>query len=134
MPTDGVFQLRPHRPEAISQLSFGKYKGQRLNELPGDYLQWLVETKPRHLQIGQLEECHRILEQRERERKRALAEQAKEKDRQDRVEAGKLRDRLKATRDLARDRTGKVDPVMDRLLKERTIKQTKLPDPEVFGG
>jgi transcriptional regulator with XRE-family HTH domain len=133
IPTEGVYPLKAHRTDS-TRLHFGKYKGQRLQEVPGDYLQWLVETKPRLLQLGQLEECRRILDQRERERQRTLKDQAKEADRQERIEAGKLRDRIKATRERARTRTGKVDPIMDRALQERVLKQPKTPDPEVFGG
>jgi transcriptional regulator with XRE-family HTH domain len=53
MDLTGAFRL-PSRPPRFSILTFGRYKGQRLNEVPADDLEWLIRDRPRLLQTGQV--------------------------------------------------------------------------------
>jgi uncharacterized protein (DUF3820 family) len=73
MNTAGAFRLEPRQIRLSSRLQFGKHKGKRLDELPGDYLEWLLRTEPRFLQPGQLDEASKILTERRKERFREEA-------------------------------------------------------------
>jgi transcriptional regulator with XRE-family HTH domain len=61
--TSRAFRLQKKQPD-WSVLTFGKYKGHRMDEVPADYLHWLIKEKPRLAKIGQIEEAQRVLNNR----------------------------------------------------------------------
>jgi len=78
--TSGAFKL-PSKPKHVScsVLGFGKWKGRRMNEVPNDYLSFLLREKPRLLKTGQLDEAFRVLQMRVATRELMTAEEALEK-------------------------------------------------------
>lgn len=61
----GAFRLPPRLQRVpYSRIMFGRYKGRRMDELPGDYLEWLLKEQPKKLRPGQLEEAAKIVNER----------------------------------------------------------------------
>ena len=58
--TRGVVRM-PKGESRYSKLTFGKHRGQRLNEVPADYLQWLSKERPSRLRPVQFLEIDRLL-------------------------------------------------------------------------
>jgi transcriptional regulator with XRE-family HTH domain len=139
--TTGAYRL-PERSQRVpySLILFGRHKGQRLNELPGDYLEWLLQERPRQLQPGQLEEASRVLE--ERGRGRSEADQREQRrprnkgERMQRAAAAQATADDEHHRQEVRDRAAAADdPVLARALAERLSRPAPaVPDPEFFAA
>jgi uncharacterized protein (DUF3820 family) len=51
----------PQGRTRYSRLTFGMYRGKRLNEVPADYLAWLWRERPQLLTRSQVAEVDRLL-------------------------------------------------------------------------
>ncbi len=119
----GAFRLQP-KPSRVpySIITFGKHKGQRLNELPGDYLRWLLQERPRLLQPGQIEEAERALAERQRNLRAVEPDEARRQKTDDRFAEAKN------TR-----RAAELDPILARAMEERRQRpQPMILDPDIF--
>jgi transcriptional regulator with XRE-family HTH domain len=121
--TSGAFHLQP-KPRRVpySLLTFGRYKGRRINEVPTDFLYWLKTEKPRLLKLGQLEEIEKLWRERALLRDHPPLEEDEVREREHQAH--------RATRTAAQ-----TDPVLARALAEKANPPPpKIPDPEFFGG
>jgi transcriptional regulator with XRE-family HTH domain len=118
--TTGVFRLQ-QRPKRVpySRIMFGKYKGRRMDELPGDYLRWIIDEKPGLLRPGQLDEAKRVLEERRLSRTVLTWEEAR---------AAELEEEAR------QEKEAKLDPLVRAKREEAADRGDAVFDPEFFGN